>query len=474
MSVLVLSMLQTPLAIEAGPVLLMLGKALAAAVLIERVLEFSKNIFDLLPTRAFGPQTYKKGEVDAEYDALLERIELHKRASFVQQIAAQIAAMEKEQARALDPMKAAELKVQLDGLHAKHAAAVRAMEEAEGELEEGAPVDTLLVQAATDVDVAETGRKFVITMLAFALGIFAARFGGIALFHAFLDPLGQPVSPAMDFILTGLFIGGGSGPVHTLIRFITERKYTPEAAGAAEPETAKPATKVLPIQVVAPEAPGAGGVGVAVKTDVSTWVDMPYEPIDVKVLEGVHRRSGRPNLIVYHHTAMHLNSTFDDVVRVIKDRKTSSGKRWLTGYHSVVTADGNTHAFCRWDRYGNHALGYNDRSLGVTLNGNFETLERNKWSNYNGAYGPARPTAAQLQSAARVVALWCLLYDIPLDFQNKIIPHNQVAKKACPGSNFPYAEFKHLVTDYHTKWQASPAAMDGIRAFAQKPLLGVA
>ncbi len=203
------------------------------------------------------------------------------------------------------------------------------------------------------------------------------------------------------------------------------------------------------------------------------WVDLPYDGgVDREKLESVHHRPANPNLIVYHHTAMRLKSTFEDVVRVIKDRRDGTGPRWLTGYHCVVTWDGVSHPFCRWDRYGNHAAGYNARSLGISLNGNFETDPSVPDTNATGRYGPARPTTPQLEMAARVVALWCHLYRIPLDFEHAIIPHRQISPKTCPGNNFPYDDFKRLVTYYHAAWQAA-AGQERIHAFAQKPFLFV-
>lgn len=463
-------------AIDAGPILLMLGGALGMSVFVERALEFTKNLIDLLPTKAFGPTTYKPGEIDQEYDALVERLDVLRRRTAVNELRKKLKALDEKIEQTADAAQRGKLQIERQGTEGELSAAIMRAEQLEGEFEEGAPLDLLLVQPATDVDTAITGRKFVMQMMAFALGIGAAHTAHIGLFNSFLREIGQTIPTSLDYILTGLFIGGGSGPVHTLIRFITERKYTEPVSEVDKVEVPEAATTVTaaaqPIVVSPFIASAGGGGGVAVAAPPSTWIDIPYQPIDVQLLETIHRRSGRPNLIIYHHTAMPLNSTFEQLVDVIKHRETN-GVRWITGYHCVITGDGGIHAFCRWDRYGNHAAGYNDRSLGVSLNGNFETIERNKWSNYNGAYGPATPPDIQLKNAARITALWCILYDIPLDFDNKIIPHKQVNQhKSCPGSNFPYAEYKELVRTYHDSWKASPDALESIRTFARKPRLG--
>jgi len=71
------------------------------------------------------------------------------------------------------------------------------------------------------------------------------------------------------------------------------------------------------------------------------------------------------------------------------------------------------------------------------------------------------------------VALWTFLYPIPLDFGQRIIPHKQVASKACPGSNFPYDDFRKFVTFYRDKWEHSALAQQRIAAFRLKPYLFV-
>ena len=165
---------------------------------------------------------------------------------------------------------------------------------------------------------------------------------------------------------------------------------------------------------------------------------------------------------------MHRESTFEDVVKVIKDRD------WSTGYNCVITEDGAVHPFGRWDRRGCHAAGLNKRSLGLAFNGNFETNPSDKWANHNGRFGPDVPSQAQLESGARVVALWVHLYDdidLTFDVNGSIFPHRQVAAKNCPGNQFPTERFYELIKYFYNKWDNSDVAKDEIRKFKMKPFL---
>ena len=216
---------------------------------------------------------------------------------------------------------------------------------------------------------------------------------------------------------------------------------------------------------------GAPSIATAPSVQAGGWLDIAYKGgVDPDVLESIHLRGSDPDLIVYHHTAMNSSSTFDDVVRVIKSRKDSSDNAWVTGYNCVVTYDGAIRPFCRWDCYGNHAAGVNRRSLGIAFNGNFENNPNIPYSNANGRYGARQPSEEQLKSGARLIPLWTYLYEIDVDFDRSIIPHQAIAKKACPGSMFPNDELKRWVDLYRTRWQ-SAAVQNQIAAFKLKPFL---
>jgi hypothetical protein len=415
-------------------ILLQLTLALGLAVVVERTVEFLKNALDLLPMMSAG----QKLQTPTHFNETLKTLP---------------------------------------------ASTITGTGEEE-EADAGVAPGIVLAVAATDADDGTTLRAFLLQITAFAVGLGLAMYWHVHVFST----LGGNVSEVGDHILTGLLIGGGSAPIHVLIRFLGERRISvPEAVAkeaaretdVAEVEAAPSTTTKIEVPAtIEGEATVLSAPVIHVRTTLKKWQDIPYDGgRDIAALENVHRRSRtqkNPNLIVFHHTAMSSRSTFDDVVNVIK-----KDRGWITAYNCVVTFDGRVHGFCRWDRYGNHAKGFNARSLGISLNGNFDTNPKDPWSNHNGRHGPTRPSEAQLDAAARVVALWTKLYDIPVLFtlkkdkeqppQTGIIPHYTIADKSCPGNMFPYEEFEHLVEGYANAWEHSDEAKDAIEAFKLKP-----
>jgi hypothetical protein len=442
-----------------------LASVLASALLVERIIEGGKNVIDMLPKAV--PNTALLPVEEAE-QPLRELVDRHARAdqrdlaeseaeSAAGEIARlndQIAGLGGQSGSGNDPAAAAELQTLTEQLNRLLDQQARA-----AEWDEKVPISKVLVAPATDPDDGATARALVLQLFAAATGIVVAHYAKLQLFSPLLGG-GLPVE--LDYLLTGLLIGGGSAPVHLLIRFISERRCPVEIEEVASQPEAEP----LPVvEVMAPAVQ-------PVATDRESWIEIPYEGgIDRDILEGIHHRGQEPTLIVYHHTAMRHTATMEDLVRVIKERTDARGNHWVTGYHCVILGDATIAPFCRWDRYGNHAAGYNRQSLGLSFMGNFETDPRVPFSNPDGRYGPSRPPEAQLVNGARVVALWTLVYGIPADFDKCIIPHRQIAKKTCPGGNFPYAAFKDLVSDFHARWKQDPAMLERIRQFALKPYL---
>ena len=113
------------------------------------------------------------------------------------------------------------------------------------------------------------------------------------------------------------------------------------------------------------------------------------------------------------------------------------------------------------------------RSLGLAFNGNYETDPKVPFSNPEGEMGPPQPTEAQIKAAARVAVLWTMLYKIPLDFDKTVLPHRDISTKSCPGSAFPYSEFKKWIDMFQKHWHKSAAVKERIKTFDTKPYLHV-
>ncbi len=446
--------------IEFNAIMVPLSASLGLSLVVERILELGTNVLEFFLNRSRGRKIPKVAEPDPMIDDL-EQIYKREQTSQAVELAAEQTAEERKKIKAKldqesDPEKR---KVLLEKL---------IVLEKDGEWNERFSSDIVLVQGATDPDDGKVMKIFVLQFIGFIVGIFLAHYSGLQLFNAFFVSLGSKIHLAswFDYLLTGLLIGGGSKPMHILIRFISQRKIAVAEKPISQEEETQPATAPpLPlVNIATPPTPANGD-----------WIEIPYKGgVDPEKLEYVHLREKDPELIVYHHTAMHSQSTFEDVVRVIQSRKDSKGNNWLTGYNCVVMADGTIRPFCRWDRYGNHATGYNRTSLGLAFNGNFEIDPNVPYSNPDGRLGLTLPSDIQLRAGARLVTLWTFLYkDINVDFDKSIIPHRQVSSKTCPGSVFPYDEFKRWIEFYRKQWEKSSTIKEQVSIFKSKPYLYV-
>ncbi len=437
-----------------------LSAALGLSLTIERILEFIKNVSERIINRKSGRKVPK----DSDFKKLVSEMEKnYQREKLSREIEKKASKLEKEQKKLIAEIKKEGDHVKRNKLKSR----LKEMEE-EDEWEECFPQTTVLVEPATDQDDAKMMKAIILQLLGFAAGIIAVHFSGVQLFNSFLTVLGQSgMSTELDYLLTGLLIGGGSQPMHILVGFITQNKVTLSKEDISEKkENDEPA--------VGAPSPAPGIIEKPALDSNQIWIDIPYKGgVDREKMEHFHVRKKDPEMVIYHHTAMSSDSTFEDVVRVIKDKTDAQGNHWLTGYNCVVLADGSINPFCRWDRYGNHAYLYNGKSLGIALNGNFEINPNVSYSNFNGEYGSKRPNEAQLKNTARVIALWSFLYEIDIDFNKRIIPHGQVSSSACPGSNFPNDEFKKWIEFFVEKWQKSDSVQEQIEAYKLKPYLYV-
>lgn len=431
--------------------MLLLSVALGLSFVVERLLEGLDGIIKRVLLSETSPFAEAAPPPEEVIEGLKERVNAEAETQAAEELE-EVKAKLQFEAEGLSDREKAELGERAAALEAE------GVDTSKAEQNKRFSEATVFVERAKPKNPERSARVFWLQMVGTFTGVvvcFVSNFGLFSALGVFVD-----APPSLDYALTGVLIGAGSQPVHFLIQFITQRKPI-ELSVSTEPDVESAEESE---QKTAPEAP----VVITRPARSAPIIDIAYAGgVDREILEHRNRRRADPNLIVYHHTAMHSDASFPDVVKVIKD------KGWSTGYHCVVLADGSIHPFCRWDRFGAHAKGYNRQSLGITLNGNFEPNPNVPFANVNGRMGNLRPTDAQLLSAAKVVALWCHLYQIDVDFANSVIPHNKISNKTCPGSNFPYDSFKELVETVYNRWRADPAAAEELAVWKQKQYLYV-
>lgn len=123
--------------------------------------------------------------------------------------------------------------------------------------------------------------------------------------------------------------------------------------------------------------------------------------------------------IMIHHTA-HPTWDIHDTHKYHRDTN-----KWVgIGYNFFINPDGSVFEG-RGFNIGAGATGYNSNSIHVCFAGNFEKT---------------KPTATQLKNGKELIKY--LLTLVPNNVQ--IIGHKDIGKTACPGKNFPLAEFKKL------------------------------
>ncbi|MDZ7314845.1 MAG: N-acetylmuramoyl-L-alanine amidase [candidate division KSB1 bacterium] len=318
----------------------------------------------------------------------------------------------------------------------------------------------LRLQPPTPPDALKVRKEFWCHLFGIFIGLAGCYYWRLSFLRLIrVEAMSADLAPRFwEYLLLGVLIGSGSKPIHFLMKYLLTRriaalKALPEAQSESAPQAVIARPEEQPISRL------------SLSPSIEEIVGFVYDGGDrPERLEHTHLREQPPDRIIYHHTCLHAQASFADLVRVFDD------KGWLTGYHCVVFRDGTIRVLCRWDRIGNHALGYNQRSLGLAFQGNFETGPALPFSNFDGRYGPTTPSEPQLEAGARVIALWCLLYKIPLDFK-VILPHRAVADKTCPGSNFPVSRFEKRIAAYYEEWRDDKTFQKALKRFKQLPMV---
>ena len=428
-------------------ILVVLTAALGLSAIIERILQMLKKFFDAMFSRAEALEPPKPAQTQKVVEEVRERHKQGQKDALAEELAS-LQVKLKNDGKNLSAAQKAKIRKRIRELEKQNVNTDRA------EVDEKFDESIAFVEPIKLGDRVRAQRAFWLQIIGAFSGVVVCSIAHLGILKKLAGDM-ISISAQMDYLLSGILIGAGSQPLRFLIEFLSKRKVTVlKKAPTSEEEMPEENVEVAQ----APETIELPGPRVE-----STLIDIPYRGgVDKDLLEHVHHRPKDPDLIVYHHTAMHSDTTFLDVVRAIKE------KGWSTGYHCVVVQDGTIHPYCRWDRYGNHVKGYNLTSLGIAFNGNFETKPGDEYSNADGRYGIKTPTEPQLHSAAKVVALWTFLYKIPPKFMKDIVPHQALRNTACPGSNFPHEQFKELIMYYIKKWKKSPEALQEIKAFNEK------
>lgn len=121
------------------------------------------------------------------------------------------------------------------------------------------------------------------------------------------------------------------------------------------------------------------------------------------------------DLIVIHHVG-----ETDRDVSAAEIHQWHLANGWAgIGYHYVIRKDGTIERGRPRATLGAHAEGFNYRSLGINIVGDFEQ---------------ATPTPQQIESAAQLVAELCNIYSL-IPTPETVVGHKDLMQTICPGTN---------------------------------------
>lgn len=130
-----------------------------------------------------------------------------------------------------------------------------------------------------------------------------------------------------------------------------------------------------------------------------------------------------PKYIIVHHEAPPVVvggkrfNIVDNYHKAINFPKSRLG--WYVGYTFFIEKDGEIIRARQDDETGAHTVGYNDKSIGICLAGNFDI---------------ELPTKQQEISLGKLLAENAGKFKIPLE---NIVPHRKFAIKSCYGRKLP-------------------------------------
>lgn len=138
-----------------------------------------------------------------------------------------------------------------------------------------------------------------------------------------------------------------------------------------------------------------------------------------------------PEYIIVHHTGgtddNPLADTSHHTFEIVDKWHKSLGWEKI-GYHYFIEKDGKTTQGRADDYHGAHCKGYNEKSIGICLAGNFDNT---------------LPTDAQMVQLRSLLQRLTKQYKIP---REKIFPHREFANKTCYGRRLSDDWARDLIT----------------------------
>lgn len=130
------------------------------------------------------------------------------------------------------------------------------------------------------------------------------------------------------------------------------------------------------------------------------------------------------DMLVIHHTG---ENDIDATAEQIHEWHLNNGWAGI-GYHFVIRKSGEIERGRPENAVGSHAYGENSHTLGIHLSGDFMT---------------GKPTDAQIEKCAMLIANLAEKYNIPID-RNHIVGHCDLMSTDCPGTNL-YSQLDTII-----------------------------
>lgn len=153
--------------------------------------------------------------------------------------------------------------------------------------------------------------------------------------------------------------------------------------------------------------------------------------MDLSIIEqslnwnGELEKRKRTDKIILHHAAVFSASLLD-----IHNWHLSVGWAGIV-YHFYILKDGSIYRGRPEDSIGSHALGYNESSIGICFEGNFDVDEM---------------PGMQIEMGMELIEYLKSKYEIV-----QILGHSEVDSTMCPGLNFPFEKLgAHLQCEKYT------------------------